>query len=76
MSKGRKKKEKRVVVITGASSGIGLKLSKLYRDLGDEVISISRTNRENVNNFYSCDVGREEEVKLVFTKIANDFKKN
>ncbi len=75
MSKGRKKKEKRVVVITGASSGIGLKLSKLYRDLGDEVISISRTNRENVNNFYSCDVGREEDVKLVFTKIANDFKK-
>ena len=75
MGFSRANKEKRVVVITGASSGIGLELAKLYLEQGDEVICVSRTNKENAQNFYKCDIGLESEVKDTFDKIARDYKK-
>jgi NAD(P)-dependent dehydrogenase (short-subunit alcohol dehydrogenase family) len=39
--------ERKVVVITGASRGIGARLSKAYRHIGYQVIANSRLMRES-----------------------------
>ena len=39
--------ERKVVVITGASRGIGAQLSKAYRQIGYQVIANSRSMRES-----------------------------
>jgi NAD(P)-dependent dehydrogenase (short-subunit alcohol dehydrogenase family) len=39
--------ERKVVVITGASRGIGAQLSKAYRHIGYQVIASSRSMRES-----------------------------
>ena len=43
--------EKRKIVITGASSGMGLGLKKYFENLGDVVIDISLDGKD-----YQCDV--------------------
>lgn len=69
------KKSKRIVVITGASSGIGLKTKELFEQNGDIVLTLARTNRENCNNFFMCDVSNDENVKNVFDEIKEKFGK-
>lgn len=66
---------KRIVVITGASSGIGLELKKLFEMVGDTVISISRTNKDNAENFFPCNVSNYLEVQETFRKIKEQFGK-
>ena len=39
--------ERKVVVITGASRGVGAQLSKAYRHIGYQVIANSRSMRES-----------------------------
>jgi len=70
-----KSKEKKVVVITGASSGIGLSLYNLYLKNGDIPISLSRTNNENLQNFIQCDVSKESDVENAFLKISQNYGK-
>jgi NAD(P)-dependent dehydrogenase (short-subunit alcohol dehydrogenase family) len=41
--------ERKVVVITGASRGIGAQLSKAYRHIGYQVIASSRSMRKSVD---------------------------
>ena len=53
----------RIVVITGASSGIGLELKKLYLEASDTVVTISRSEDKGNDNHYACDVSNEEQVK-------------
>ena len=47
----KKNKEKRTIVITGASSGIGKGLKEAFEQKGDKVISISIDSGD-----YVCDV--------------------
>ena len=56
--------EKRTVVITGASSGIGKGLKELFEAKGDTVIDISLNGKD-----YACDVGNDQELKKVFDDI-------
>ncbi len=63
----------KIVVITGASSGIGKACREEYLSKGDTVISLSRTNDSNFENFFACDVAVEEQVQGVFSKIKSQF---
>lgn len=54
---------KRRIVITGASSGIGLELKKLFIEKSDEVIDISRTS--------GCDITDNESLKETFENLKD-----
>ncbi len=65
---------KKVVVITGASSGIGKALYQKFENAGNVVINLSRSENLNINSIV-CDVSKPEQVKEAFAKIENDYKK-
>lgn len=56
--------EKRKIVITGASSGIGLGLKQYFEKLGDVVIDISLDGKD-----YQCDVSDHKVLKEAFDDI-------
>lgn len=60
--------EKRTIIITGASSGIGLGLKNQFESKGDIVIDISKDGRD-----YKCDVGDCEKLKAVFDDIYLNY---
>lgn len=60
--------ERRIIVITGASSGLGLGLLKKFEALGDKVIDISLDGRD-----YSCDVSNYKELKKVLDEIYLNY---
>lgn len=77
--------KKKVVVITGSSSGIGADLMDVYHEKGYVVVGLARRterlkdqctrfnqNRNQSAFFYTCDVSNEENVKTVFTQILKD----
>ncbi|MBV6479845.1 MAG: putative oxidoreductase [Ignavibacteria bacterium] len=70
---------KKTVVITGASKGIGLSCAKLFLKKNYNVINASRTDSGKIENknysFIKTDVGIENEVKNLFNKVINEFKK-
>ena len=59
----------RIVVITGATSGIGLLSADLFRKDGDTVITLANVGGENIENFMYCDVSDEENIKKCFEEI-------
>ena len=63
----------RIVVITGASSGIGLELKKLFTDNGDTVLTISRS--EGDDHHYMADVSHEIKIRQVFNDIKEKYGK-
>lgn len=63
----------RIVVITGATSGIGLACKNLYEKFGYKVISLARNRVEELQDFFSCDVSKAEEVKEVFSQIKKKY---
>ena len=65
-----KKQEKKNIVITGSSSGIGQALRKHYENLGNTVIGISLADDD-----YNCDVSNAEEMKRIFDDIAKKIDK-
>lgn len=73
--KKNKKNAGRIVVITGASSGIGLRTKELFEQNGDIVVTLARTNRDNCDNFYLCDVSDDKNVEQVFSLIKEKFGK-
>lgn len=56
--------EKRIIVITGASSGIGEGLKNIFEKKGDVVIDVSLNGRD-----YQCDVSDYKKLKKVFQDI-------
>ena len=64
----------RVIVITGASSGIGLAMAKRFYDAGDIVYGVSRHYPTTVYDFkyLLCDLTKEEEIKELVSKIMEE----
>ena len=61
----------RTIVITGATSGIGLATKTMLEKQGDLVIALSR-NAEGENSI-KCDVSREEDVLNAFNIIKEKY---
>ena len=56
--------EKRTIVITGASSGIGKGLKETFSSIGDVVVDISRTGTD-----FQINVSDEKRLKSAFDEI-------
>lgn len=67
------KKEAKVVVITGGTSGIGKALVDYFRGQGEVVCNLARSSDETVENNYICDVSDEAAVFNVFDKIGKKY---
>lgn len=63
----------KVIVISGASSGIGLELIKNFTQNGDTAICLSRSNKKSVPNFIECDVSSETSIKMAVQQIAEKY---
>jgi len=62
--------KKRVVVVTGASGGIGERTAQIFSLYADIVYNLSRTRQEDESiNFIKCDVSKPEELRAAITKI-------
>ncbi|HOJ44842.1 MAG TPA: SDR family oxidoreductase [Bacilli bacterium] len=68
-------KNKLVILITGASSGIGRASADFFHSLGHQVIGLSRSKPQLPYNFafYPLDVNDEEGIKTTLGKIHDDF---
>lgn len=65
---------RKVVVITGASSGIGSVTAQYLHNKGYKVYGLNRSKIENENiNYIKCDVTNEEDVKNAFLEIKEDI---
>lgn len=62
--------KQRVVVVTGASSGIGEIVAKYFLQKGDKVFGLSRKIKEELEyEQISCDVTKVEQVKSAISQI-------
>lgn len=70
---------KKIVLITGASKGIGLSCAKLFLKNDYIVINASRTNPNSFKsedyNFIKTDVSKESDIKKLFETVIKKFKK-
>ncbi len=60
-----------MLVITGASDGLGLQLAKLYQKEGKKVINISRAKSEFADINIFCDLQKCSEIKSAVQEIIN-----
>lgn len=63
---------KKVILITGSSKGIGRYLAEYYASLGHEIIGCSRSKmKDPICNYqhFCLDIGDEKDVKRMFSKI-------
>jgi NAD(P)-dependent dehydrogenase (short-subunit alcohol dehydrogenase family) len=68
--------ERKVVIITGASGGIGAQLSKAYRDIGYQVIASSRSMRKSDDpaiEVIEGDITGPETAELILGTAAERF---
>lgn len=63
----------RVVVITGASSGIGLEASRLFAEAGDKVVSLSRSGKGECGDLVECDISDIDSVKRAVDYIIEKY---
>lgn len=64
----------KIILITGASSGIGQKLKEYYISQGDTVLNIS-LDAVNDDYNYACDIANLEQLEIVFNSIKEKYKK-
>ncbi len=60
--------ERRLIVITGASSGLGKGLKEKYEEKGDIVLDISLDGSN-----YACDVSDHAKMKAIFDEIYKEY---
>ena len=77
--------EGKVVLVTGASQGIGLEICRQFSELGATVISVARhkdkleiaknsiTNKSNIYP-YACDLSVESEIEKLFDVVKEKFR--
>jgi NADP-dependent 3-hydroxy acid dehydrogenase YdfG len=58
-----------MIIITGASDGLGLQLAKLYKEAGKKIINISRRNSEFATSDILCDLFDESQIKKAVNEI-------
>ena len=64
----------KVVVVTGASSGIGLAIAQNFENLGYTVYSFSRNAPSDESiHFMPCDVSDFESVEHAFSSLIDGF---
>ena len=63
----------RVVVVTGASSGIGLETSKLFYEAQDKVISLSRSGKGDYGDLVECDISDLDSVNKAIEYIIEKY---
>ena len=62
----------RIIVITGAKSGIGMGLKDLFTKNGDKVITLDKSIEENTDTEYFCDVSNEQEVFDLYERLRSE----
>lgn len=65
----------KLIAITGASSGLGLEIRRLYTELGYTVCNLSRTNPDGYDKHFFCDVTDEQSVIKAFKEISDRYGK-
>lgn len=64
----------KVILVTGASKGIGLAISSKLKYQGYTVLGIARNSVENFPGIlYLCDLTDEIATQQILEKIANDY---
>lgn len=68
-------REKKTVVITGASKGIGLATSQRLAAAGYHVVGIARTEPKELfpGDFFSCDLSNEEETARLIVLLLDHY---
>ena len=65
-----------VILITGASKGIGLCLSEILSNYNAKVIGIYNKTKVDVSfPMYKCDLKKEKDIKNLFKRIKEDYGK-
>lgn len=73
----------KVILITGATSGIGLHVAERYLEQGDSVIIVSNAGIEETKNdlakygdkacFIYADLGKKEDIENIFIEVGKKF---
>jgi len=58
-----------MIIITGASDGLGLQLAKLYKESGKNVLNISRRKSDFAASNILCDLSDENQIKKASGEI-------
>ena len=65
--------QSKVIVITGASSGVGLTLASYFHSVGHQVFGLSRSKNDQIQfRHIKTDVSNKEEVKKAFQQIFKE----
>lgn len=59
-----------MIIITGASDGLGLQLAKLYKEAGKTVVNISRNKSDFSDINILCDLQKESDIKKTVEQIV------